>query len=374
MRVPFLDLSAVYDELQADMDGAYKRVMESGWFILGQEVELFEKEFAAYCGVKRCIGVGNGLDALHLILLAYGIGEGDEVIVPSNTFIATWLGVSYSGARPVVVEPDMRTRNLDPERIEAAITPRTRAIMPVHLYGLPADMEPIMQIAEKYGLKVIEDAAQAQGAEYKGCRCGNIGQAAGFSFYPGKNIGALGDAGAIVTNDDALAERARELRNYGSKVKYYHERKGFNSRLDELQAAFLRAKLPHLDEWNERRRKIAAFYLENLADLPEVTLPHVPDGMSPIWHIFAVQHPERDQLQKFLTEREIGTLIHYPVPPHLSKAYAELGLAKGAFPIAEELAATELSLPIGPHLTLNEAEYVVSAIHAYADRDGQHAD
>jgi len=365
MNVPFLDLNAPYRELKNELDSAYQRVMDSGWFIMGAEVEAFEREFAAYCGVRHCIGVGNGLEALHLILRAYGIGQGDEVIVPANTYIATWLAVSYTGAMPVPVEPDSRTYNLDPNLLEAAITSNTKAIMPVHLYGQPAEMDPIIQIAEKYNLKVIEDAAQAHGSLYKGRLSGSIGHASGFSFYPGKNLGALGDAGAIVTNDDELAENVRMLRNYGSKVKYVHDVKGFNSRLDEMQAAFLRAKLIHLNQWNERRQKIAAYYLEHLANLPSLTLPYAPAWIAPVWHIFVIQTPRRDSLQQFLKSRGVGTLIHYPVPPHFSNAYAELGLTKGAFPIAEAMASSELSLPMGPHLSLDEAEYVVNMIREY---------
>lgn len=365
MNIPFLDLNAPYRELKSELDSAYQRVMESGWFIMGAEVEAFELEFAAYCGVKHCIGLGNGLEALHLILRAYGIGEGDEVIVPANTYIATWLAVSYSGALPVPIEPDPRTYNLDPALLESAITRKTKAIMPVHLYGQPAEMDPILQIAEKYNLKVIEDAAQAHGSLYKGRLIGSLGHVASFSFYPGKNLGALGDAGAIVTNDDELAENVRMLRNYGSKVKYVHDVKGFNSRLDEMQAAFLRAKLIHLNEWNERRQKIAAYYLEHLVDLPELTLPYAPDGITPVWHIFVIQIPRRDELQQFLKSKGVGTLIHYPIPPHLSEAYAELGLPKGAFPITEAIASSELSLPMGPHLSLDEAEYVVNMIREY---------
>lgn len=365
MNVPFLDLNAPYQELKNELDSAYQRVMDSGWFIMGAEVEAFEREFAAYCGVRHCIGVGNGLEALHLILRAYGIGQGDEVIVPANTYIATWLAVSYTGAVPVPVEPDSRTYNLDPNLLEAAITAKTKAIMPVHLYGQPADMDPILQIAEKYNLKVIEDAAQAHGSLYKGRLSGGLGHSAGFSFYPGKNLGALGDAGAIVTNDDTLADQVRMLRNYGSKVKYFHDVKGFNSRLDEMQAAFLRAKLIHLNQWNERRQKIAAYYLDHLTDLPGLTLPYAPAWIASVWHIFAIQTTRRDALQQFLKNKGVGTLIHYPIPPHLSKAYAELGLPKGAFPITEAIASSELSLPMGPHLSLGEAEYVVKVIREY---------
>jgi dTDP-4-amino-4,6-dideoxygalactose transaminase len=364
-HIPFLDMKAPYQELRDELDAAYRRVMESGWYIMGKEVEAFEQEFAGYCNARYSIGVGNGLEALHLILRAYGIGEGEEVIVPSNTYIATWLAVSYSGARPIPVEPNFRTYNLDPERVEAAITSRTRAILPVHLYGQPADMDPLMDLASKYNLKVIEDAAQAQGALYKGRKCGNLGHAAGFSFYPGKNLGALGDAGAVVTNDDKLAEKVRSLRNYGSKIKYYNDVKGFNSRLDEMQAAFLRVKLKHLDEWNARRNSIASVYLSSLADLQDLTLPFVPESATPIWHIFPARHPRRDDFQRYLQDRGIGTLIHYPVPPHLSEAYSDLNMAQGAYPIAETIASTELSLPIGPHLSLRDVEHVVSVVREY---------
>lgn len=362
--IPFLDLKAAYQELKTELDSAYQRVMESGWFIMGKEVESFEHEFASYCGTKHCIGVGNGLEALHLILRAYEIGESDEVIVPANTFIATWLAVSYSGAKAVLVEPDEHTYNLDPKLVEAAITSKTKVIIPVHLYGQPSDMEPIKQIAGKHNLIVIEDAAQAHGATYKGRQCGNLGHAAGFSFYPGKNLGALGDAGAIVTNDD-IADRVRMLHNYGSREKYYHNVKGFNSRLDEIQAAFLRVKLGHLNDWNERRKNIVDYYLDQLVDLPGLILPFTPDWASPSWHIFPIQYPQRDDLQHFLKTKGIATLIHYPIPPHLSKAYAELGLKKGVFPITESIASNELSLPMGPHLSLEDAEYVVSSIREY---------
>ena len=367
-NILFLDMKSPYQELKRELDNAYQRVMESGWYIMGNEVEAFEQEFAEYCDARYCIGVGNGLEALHLILSAYGIGEGDEVIVPSNTYIATWLAVSYEGAKPVPVEPVERTYNLDPERVEAAITSRTRAILPVHLYGLLADIDPLLVLADKYNLRVIEDAAQAQGALYKGRVSGNLGHAAGFSFYPGKNLGALGDAGAVVTNDDKLAEKVRTLRNYGSKIKYYNDIKGYNSRLDEMQAAFLRVKLKHLDEWNTRRSKVASAYLDSLAGLHDLILPSVLDSTKPIWHIFPIQHPKRDELQKYLKNKGVDTLIHYPVPPHLSGAYADLNMQKGTFPIAEKIALSELSLPMGPHLSLDEAEYVVKTIREYLFR------
>jgi dTDP-4-amino-4,6-dideoxygalactose transaminase len=360
MKVPFLDFAGPYEELKAELDDAYGRFMRSAWYILGREVEEFEQEFAHYCGVKYCVGVGNGLEALHLILRAYGIGEGDEVVVPSNTYIATWLAVSYTGATPVPVEPDARTFNLDPARLAAALTPRTKAILPVHLYGQPADMDPILEIARARGLKVIEDNAQAQGARYKGRRTGSLGDAAGNSFYPGKNLGAYGDAGAVTTDDAELADRIRTLRNYGSKKKYYNECKGYNSRLDELQAALLRVKLRKLDEWNERRSVMARRYLSELSEAAELTLPAVPEWAEPAWHLFVVRHPQRDLLQAELTAAGIGTLIHYPVPPHLSGAYADAQWARGAFPLAEALAASVLSLPIGPHLQAPQAGKVIA--------------
>lgn len=361
MNVPFLDLKSPYLELKDELDAAYRRVMESGWYILGKEVEAFEAEFAAYCEAKHCIGVGNGLDALHLILRAMGIGPGDEVIVPANTYIATWLAVSYSGATPVPVEPDEQTYNINPGLVEEAISKKTKAILPVHLYGQPADMDPINALAARYGLKVIEDAAQAHGARYKGRRAGGLGDAAGFSFYPGKNLGALGDGGAVVTNDDELADRVRVLRNYGSKVKYHNEVKGYNSRLDELQAALLRVKLPKLDEWNDRRRAVAMGYLEHLAAVPGLILPSVPDWAEPVWHLFVVRHPQRDALQKKLGEAGIGTLIHYPIPPYVSEAYA-CEFEGVACPLAERLADTVLSLPMGPHLSTSEQKSVIRSI------------
>ncbi|HEX8070886.1 MAG TPA: DegT/DnrJ/EryC1/StrS family aminotransferase [Pyrinomonadaceae bacterium] len=366
MNVPFLDLKPVYAELQAELDAAWRRAVSSGWYILGAEVAAFEAEFAAYCGARHCVGVGNGLDAIHLILRALGIGPGDEVLVPSNTFIATWLGVTYAGATPVPVEPDEETFNLDPARLEAAITGRTRAIVPVHLYGQCADMDAINAVAARYGLKVVEDAAQAQGARYKGRRAGALADAAAFSFYPGKNLGALGDAGAVVTDDAALAERVRVLSNYGSRVKYAHEVRGVNSRLDELQAALLRAKLPRLDEWNERRRRVAQIYTQALEGVPDLRLPRAPAWAEPVWHLYVVRHPERARLREHLAARGVGTLIHYPLPPHLQPAYADMGCAPGAFPVAERMAREVLSLPMGPHLAAAEAEYVVAQASAFA--------
>jgi len=357
--IPFLDLKSPYLELREELDSAYRRVMESGWYILGSEVSAFEQEFAAYCQTDHCIGVANGLDALHLIVRGYDIGLGDEVIVPSNTYIATWLAVSQAGATPVPVEPDPHTYNIDPALIEAAITQRTKAIMVVHLYGQPADMDPINALAKKYGLQVIEDCAQAHGARYKGRRVGSLGDAAGFSFYPGKNLGAIGDGGAVTTNDSVLAERLRGLRNYGSKVKYHNEERGYNSRLDELQAALLRVKLAKLDEWNQRRRVIAAEYLKGLAGVMSLQLPQVPEWAEPVWHLFVVQHAERDALQQRLQQAGIGTMIHYPIAPHLQPAYKDLGYCEGAFPIAEQMARQVLSLPMGPHLSSAECLRVV---------------
>ncbi len=365
MKVPFLDVGAAYTELKTELDDAYQRVMASGWYILGEEVDAFEHEFADYCGAKYCIGVGNGLEALHLILRACGIGDGDEVIVPANTYIATWLAVTYAGGKPVPVEPDQRTYNLDPERVEAAITRRTKAILPVHLYGQAADMDPIVQVAHRHGLKVIEDAAQAQGAAYKGRKSGLLGDAAGFSFYPGKNLGAYGDAGAVVTNDPEVAKQVEMLRNYGSKTKYYNEMKGFNSRLDPLQAAFLRVKLRYLDEWNRRRIEVARIYANRLGNINALILPFAPDWAEPVWHLFVVRHPRRDDLQAHLNRQGIGTLIHYPVPPHLSAAYADQGWKPGDFPITEELARTVLSIPMGPHLATASADKVIQALQSY---------
>lgn len=362
MKIPFLDLKAPYLELKDELDAAYRRVMESSWFILGKEVEAFEREFAAYCGVRHCIGVGNGLDALHLILRAYDIGEGDEIIVPANTYIATWLAVSYSGAVPVPVEPDEKTYNINPDFIGKAITKKTKAIIPVHLYGQPADMDSINDIAKKYGLKVIEDAAQAHGAKYKGRRAGGLGDAAGFSFYPGKNLGAFGDSGAITTNDNELADKVKLLRNYGSRIKYYNEVKGFNSRLDELQAAFLRVKLKKLDKWNRRRSKIAVQYISGLKEMKDLMLPYVPEWAEPVWHLFVVSNKERDKLQAYLTEAGIGTMIHYPIPPHLQEAYTDLGCRPGDFPVAERISKEVISLPMGPHLDEPGRASVISAI------------
>jgi dTDP-4-amino-4,6-dideoxygalactose transaminase len=359
MKLPLLDLKAGYREIHDELDDAYRRVMESGRYILGDELQNFEQEFAEYCGVSYCVGVGNGSDALHLILRGYGIGAGDEVIVPSNTFIATWLAVTYAGAMPVPVEPHTGTYNINPELIEAALTRRTKAIIAVHLYGQPADITPINGLAQKYGIKVIEDAAQAHGAVYRNRKAGSLANAAGFSFYPAKNLGAYGDGGAVTTDDEVLADKIRSLRNYGSNVKYFHKLQGLNSRLDELQAAQLRVKLRHLDEWNHRRQQIACHYLRALAGAgEELVLPYVPAWVEPVWHLFVVQHRNRDLIQRQLDQAGIASAVHYPVPPHLQDAYRSLGYREGDFPIAERLASRALSLPIGPHLSAESAEYI----------------
>jgi dTDP-3-amino-3,4,6-trideoxy-alpha-D-glucose transaminase len=360
--IPFLDMKSAYAELKPEIDAAYRRVMESGWFVLGKEVEGFETEYAAFCGTNHCVGLGNGLEALELCLRAWEIGTGHEVIVPSNTYIATWLAVTAVGATVVPIEPTPEGPNIDPERIAAAITSRTKAIMPVHLYGEPADMDAIMALAGKHGLKVVEDVAQAQGAKVRGRRAGALGDAGAHSFFPTKNIGAFGDGGAVTTDDATLAERLRVLRNYGSRVKYVNLERGYNSRLDELQAAFLRVKLAHLDDWNERRRRIAARYDDKLAGIPGLSLPRAPQWAEPVWHLYVARTGRRAELMKALEKAGVGALIHYPIPPHLQAAYADLGLAKGAFPLAEKLADSVLSLPMGPHVTPEQVDEVAAAI------------
>lgn len=366
MTVPFLDLKATYSELQPQIDEAVKRVLESGWYILGEEVDSFEEQYAAYCGAKYCVSVANGLDALYLALLALGVGNGDEVIVPSNTYIATWLAVSQCGATPIPVEPDPLTYNLDPAHLEAAITKRTKVILPVHLYGQAADMDPILEIARKYRVQVLEDGAQAHGARYKTRRIGADGDVVAWSFYPGKNLGAFGDGGAITTNDAGIADRIRVLRNYGSRVKYVNEVRGVNSRLDPIQAAVLSVKLPYLDQWNDRRRQIAATYMRELGGLG-MTLPYASDWADPAWHLFVVRHPQRDLLQKLLGERGIGTLIHYPIPPHKQQAYSSRGFEAGDFPLATQMANEVLSLPIGPHLPAELVEETIFAVRAASE-------
>ena len=368
MKIPFLDLKASYLELKDELYSAYRRVMESGWYILGHEVEAFEAEFASYCEVKHCIGVGNGLDALHLILRAMDIGSGDEIIVPATTYIATWLAVSHAGAIPVPVEPDEKTYNINPALIEIAITKKTKAILPVHLYGQPADMDPINEIAQKHGLKVIEDSAQAHGARYKGRRTGSLGNAAGFSFYPGKNLGAFGDGGAIVTDDDDLADQVRVLRNYGSQVKYLNDVKGFNSRLDELQAALLRVKLTKLDEWNVHRQQVAEYFQVSIDNTSGLVTPHVAENCESVWHLFVVRHPKRDALQQYLDSAGIQTLIHYPIPPHKQQAYAAYRC--NSYPLSERIHRECLSLPIGPSMSLDTAKNVLSACNAFTQNHG----
>ena len=365
MKVPFLELGAAYRELQPEIEQAVLASLRSGWYIGGAEVENFERQFSDYVGAAHGAGVSNGLDALVLALRAFGVGPGDEVIVPSNTFIATWLAVSQCGATPVPVEPLENTFNIDPAGIEAAVTPRTRAIIPVHLYGQPADLDPIFAIARQHGLRVLEDAAQAHGARYKGRRVGSQGDAAAWSFYPGKNLGAFGDAGALTTDDAALAEHVRALRNYGSQVKYVCDWQGGNHRLDPLQAAALGVKLRHLDAWNARRVQIAARYSEELRG-SAVQLPQVPDWAEPVWHLYVVQTPAREALQRHLAEAGIGSQIHYPIPPHLQKAYAHAGFAAGQFPIAERMACEVLSLPMGPQLSEAQQTEVIRAVHAFA--------
>jgi len=360
----FFDLRSVNNASKSELTAAFNRVLESGWYVLGKEVNKFESEFANYCEVGNCIGVGNCLDALQFILQGFGIGSGDEVIVPSNTYIATWLAASNIGAIPVPVEPKIETYNIDPSRIQDSITSRTKAIIVVHLYGQPCNMDPVNEIAEKFGLKVIEDSAQAHGARYKGRRVGGLGDASGFSFYPSKNLGALGDGGAVTTNDQELTNKINLLRNYGSKAKYKNEVKGFNSRLDELQAAFLSEKLKVLDQQNEQRRKIASIYIERLAYFEEITLPVIPDWAEPVWHQFIIRHQKRDDLINKLRIAGIGTMIHYPIPPHLQLAYKEMGKKKGDYPISEIIHKEVLSLPITPGISLLELETIIDHIKA----------
>ena len=361
---PFVSFKPMEKELDTDLRAAFDRVLTSSWYIEGKEDEAFEKAFAEYIGTSYCVGVGNGLDALMLSLKALGIGPGDEVIVPSNTYIATALAVTYVGATPIFVEPDIRTYNIDPSLIEAAITDKTKAIMPVHLYGQAADMDKIMAIAGGRNLKVIEDCAQAHGATYKGKTVGTFGDAAGFSFYPGKNLGALGDAGAAVTSSKELADKIRALGNYGSDYKYHHIHKGNNSRLDELQAAFLSVKLKSLDRMNEERRRIADRFLAGINN-EKITLPYVSADAVPVWHIFAVRCDERDELEKYLKNAGIGTNKHYPIPMHLQECYVDLGFKEGDFPIAEEISRTELSLPMYYGLTDSEIDYIIETINKF---------
>lgn len=362
--IPFVSFRPMEKELNDELRGAFERVFQSSWYVEGKEDENFEKAFAAFCNVKYCVGCGNGLDALMLALKALGVGGGDEVIVPSNTYIATALAVTYVGATPVFVEPDIRTFLIDPELIEDKITDRTKAIMPVHLYGQACDMDAIMAIAKKHSLYVVEDCAQAHGATYKGKSVGSFGDAAGFSFYPGKNLGALGDSGAAVTNSKEIAEKIRALGNYGSDYKYHHIYKGNNSRLDEVQAAFLLVKLSHLDRMNEERRRIAQMYSDGINN-PRVITPVVQDSCVPVWHIYAIRCADRDGIEKYLNEKGIGTNKHYPIPMHMQECYKDLGITEGELPIAEEISSTELSLPMYYGMTDEEIQYVIDAINAF---------
>lgn len=361
--VPFLDLRAGYLALQTDIDAAVARVMDSGWYIMGPEVETFEAAFASYCRADHCVGVANGLDALILSLRALGVGPGHEVIVPSNTFIATWLAVSAVGAKPIAIEPDVKTYNMNPALIEAEITPRTRAVIAVHLYGQPADIDPILALTRAHNLALIEDAAQAHGATYKGIKIGAHGDAVCWSFYPGKNLGAMGDGGAVTTNRADLATQICTLRNYGSRVKYVNEEQGTNSRLDPIQAAVLGVKLAHLNDWTDARRTLAGRYSDGLT---AVDTPIVPHWANPAWHLYVVRHPRRDALMQALASEEISTMIHYPIPPHLQVAYAECGYAKGTFPLAEAFADNMLSLPIGPQMSHADQDRVIEAVNRLA--------
>jgi dTDP-4-amino-4,6-dideoxygalactose transaminase len=363
--IPFLDFGPQHTPIRADVLAAIERVYDSHWYVLGNEVARFEREYAIFNQVVQCVGVANGLDALMLALRALEIGPGDEVLVPANAYIATWLAVTRVGATPVGVEPELTTSNLNPDLLEAAITPRTRAIMPVHLYGQACRMDVLLALAGRYGLDVVEDNAQAHGAAFKGRPTGSFGRVNGTSFYPGKNLGALGDAGAVTTNEVALAQRVRVLRNYGSQQKYYNDELGYNSRLDELQAAVLAAKLPHLADWTAQRQQLAACYNAHLANLPELQLPTVAVGATHVYHLYVIHTKQRDALQAFLTKHGIGTLIHYPVPPHRQPAYASFNLPAGTFPITEVLAATCLSLPLWPGMSAAQVETVACLVRKF---------
>lgn len=368
MNIPFLSFAPQHDPIRDDILAVIATVYDKQWYVLGEQVKAFEASYAAFNQVEHCIGVANGLDALHLALEALGAGSGDEILVPSNTYIATWLAISFVGATPVPVEPDATTYNIDPTKIEAAITSRTKGIMPVHLYGQACEMGPIMELAQRHNLWVVEDNAQAQGATWQGGITGSFGAVNGTSFYPGKNLGALGDAGAVTTNDDALNTKIRALRNYGSQKKYYNEIIGHNSRLDELQAAVLSVKLPHLMNWTQQRQKIAALYDQHLAGLGDLILPITADGATHVYHLYVVRTAQRDALQQYLQTHEIGTLIHYPVPPHRQKAYEHMGIQEGAYPIAEELANTSLSLPMWPGMQQAEVEAVANAVRSFFEK------
>lgn len=358
MQVPFLSFNSTNRQIKAEILSSFESFFDNAWYVLGDQVKEFEQKFATYNNVRHCIGISNGLDALHIALKVLKIGKGDEVIVPSNTYIATALAVSYVGATPVFVEPNIYTYNIDPAKIEAAITPKTKAIMPVHLYGQACEMEAIMTIAKKHNLFVVEDNAQSQGATFNNILSGSWGHINGTSFYPGKNLGALGDAGAITTNDEGLAKKASVLRNYGSEVKYYNDVIGFNMRIDECQAGFLSIKLKYLNEWTAQRRGIAGWYNEALKGIDDLILPAIAKNATHVYHIYSVRTKDRDALQKYLADNGISTLIHYPIPPHLQKAYEYLGFKKGDFPIAEEIANTCLSLPLWPGMKQSEVNYI----------------
>ncbi|QUJ76009.1 DegT/DnrJ/EryC1/StrS family aminotransferase [Sulfitobacter albidus] len=361
MKYSFLDVGFTYRTLKDDLDAAYHGLMDSGMYIGGDAVARFEAEFAEYCGAKHCIGVGNGLDALVLTMRAYGIGAGDEVIVPANTFIATWLAVAQVGATPVPVDADPATMNIDLDLVPDAITAQTRAIMPVHLYGQPVACEGLRALARTHDLKIIEDAAQAHGARDGNRRAGQLGDVAGFSFYPGKNLGAFGDGGAIVTDDDALAKSVRILGNYGSEVKYQHDHVGYNSRLDPLQAALLSVKLAKMDEWSTRRSEIADVYQSALAGTSGLTLPVVADGVHSAWHLYVVRTEDRAALQSALAERGVASAMHYPIANHKSGAFEE-EFGHMSFPVTEEICRTCLSLPIGPHLSVEQAHEIAGHV------------
>lgn len=365
MLVPFLSFTPQHSAVRAEVLNVLAEVYDKQWYVLGEQVKAFEQEYSTFNQVAHTVGVANGLDALHLALVALGVQPGDEVLVPSNTYIATWLAVSYVGGVPVPVEPNPATYNLDPALLEAAITPRTKGIMPVHLYGQACEMGPIMEVAQRHGLWVVEDNAQSQGAAWQGQLAGSFGQANGTSFYPGKNLGALGDAGAITTNDGELARKLQTLRNYGSQQKYYNEVVGYNSRLDELQAAVLRVKLRELPTWTSQRQHIASLYDQQLRGIGDLVLPAVAAGATHVYHLYVVRTRQREALQQHLTQAGVGTLIHYPVPPHRQQAYAHLQMPAGAYPIAEDLAATCLSLPMWPGMTEEHVATVVRAIASF---------
>jgi dTDP-4-amino-4,6-dideoxygalactose transaminase len=369
MKIPFLSFDNRNQQIREQAIAAFTSFFDTKWYVLGNATKQFEAEFATYCEVPYCVGISNGLDALHLALKVLGVGEGDEVIVPSNTYIATVLAVSYCGAKPIFVEPDVQTYNIDPKKIEAAITKNTRAIMPVHLYGQACEMEAIMKIAEEHNLYVIEDNAQAQGATFKGKKTGSFGHLNATSFYPSKNLGAFGEAGAITTDIEKYADLVSVYRNYGSQKRYYNMVKGYNNRIDECQAALLSVQLPYLDKWNAERQRLFVEYMELLKGSKDLILPLIAEGATTVGHLFVVRHNKRDELQAYLSENGIGTLIHYPVPPHLQECYKELGYQNGDFPIAEMLAQTSLSIPLYPGLTDDEVSYIAQKVRQFCSEN-----